>query len=57
MKQQTENRPLLTDTLPAFASDLRQFLEEQSESELAAQVPGLIVHRHQSSAIRAKPPG
>jgi hypothetical protein len=35
-----EKRLLLTDTLPAFATELRQLLTEQGESELAAQVPG-----------------
>jgi hypothetical protein len=43
MNQQTEKRLRLTDTLPEFAAELRQLLEEQSESELAAQVPGLAI--------------
>jgi hypothetical protein len=41
--QHTENRPLLTDTLPAFATELRQLLAEQGEPELAAQVSGLKI--------------
>jgi hypothetical protein len=43
MNQHTEKRPLLTDTLPAFAAELRQLLIEQGEPELAAQVPGLMI--------------
>ena len=43
MNQQTEKRLLLTDTLPAFSAELRQLLEEKGESELAAQVPGLMI--------------
>ncbi|HTZ76062.1 MAG TPA: hypothetical protein VMB47_19245 [Candidatus Aquilonibacter sp.] len=43
MNQQLENRLLLTDTLPAFAAELRQLLEAQGEQELAAQVPGLVI--------------
>jgi hypothetical protein len=43
MNQPTENRPLLADTLPAFATELRQLLEEQGEPELAAQVPKLMI--------------
>ena len=43
MNQPTERRLLLTDTLPAFAAELRQLLEEQGEPELAAQVPGLAI--------------
>jgi hypothetical protein len=31
--QQTPNRPLLTDTFPAFATELRQLLAEQGEPE------------------------
>jgi hypothetical protein len=57
MNTQNERQLLLSDTLPRFATELRQLLVEQGESELAAQVSGLIVHRHQSSTIRAKPPG
>ncbi|MGB6716816.1 MAG: hypothetical protein WBE47_07695 [Candidatus Acidiferrales bacterium] len=43
MNQQTEKRLLLTDALPAFASELRQLLIENGEPELAAQVPGLMI--------------
>jgi hypothetical protein len=43
MNQQTEKRLLLPDVLPSFAAELRQLLDEQSEHELAAQVPTLII--------------
>jgi hypothetical protein len=43
MKQQTEKRLLLADTLPAFASELQQLLIEKGEPELAVQVPGLAI--------------
>jgi hypothetical protein len=43
MTQQTENRLLLTDTLPEFAAELRQLLIEMGEPELAAQVSGLTI--------------
>lgn len=43
MNQQKQKRPLLTDILPAFASELRQLLIEQDEPELAAQVPSLAI--------------
>lgn len=43
MNQQTEKRLLLADTLPTLAAELRRLLEEQGESELAAQVPGLMI--------------
>jgi hypothetical protein len=43
MNQQTEKRLLLTDTLPEFATDLRQLLIEQGEPALAAQVAGLMI--------------
>lgn len=43
MKQQTQKRLLLTDTLPAFAAELRQLLIQKGESELAARVPGLMI--------------
>lgn len=43
MNQQIEKRLLLTDTLPAFAAELRQLLTEQGEPELAAQVSGLMI--------------
>jgi hypothetical protein len=57
MNQHTQRQLLLTDTLPSFAAELRQLLIEKGEPDLATQVPELIVHRHQSSTIRAKPPG
>jgi len=44
MAIQTVNRPLLTDTLPAFATELRQLLLQHGEAELAAQVPLLAIH-------------
>ena len=34
---------LLTDTLPAFAAELRQLLEAHGEPDLPAQVPGLAI--------------
>jgi len=43
MNQHTQNRPLFTDKIPAFASELQQILEEQGEPALAAQVPGLMI--------------
>ena len=43
MNQQTEKRLLLTDTLPAFATELRELLDEQGEPDLAAQVPTLTI--------------
>ena len=43
MNKLTEKRLLLTDTLPAFAAELHQLLEEQGESELAAQVSELMI--------------
>jgi hypothetical protein len=43
MNQQTEKRPLLTDLLPAFATELQQLLTDRGELELAAQVPGLAI--------------
>jgi len=38
MNKSTEKRLLVTDTLPAFSTELWQLLEEQGESELAEQV-------------------
>jgi len=35
--------PLLADVLPSFATELQQLLTEKGESELAAQVPGLMI--------------
>jgi hypothetical protein len=43
MHMQQEKRFSIADTLPAFAAELRQLLEEQGESELAAQVPDLKI--------------
>jgi hypothetical protein len=43
MDIQREKTLLLADVLPAFAAELRQLLEEQGESELAAQVSGLMI--------------
>jgi hypothetical protein len=43
MNHQTENRPLLSDTLPAFATEIRQLLIEKGEHDLAAQVSGLKI--------------
>ena len=43
MPIEKENRLLLVDTLPAFATELWQLLVEKGEAELAAQVPGLII--------------
>jgi hypothetical protein len=43
MKHQTEKRLLLTETLPAFAIEFRQLLEQQGESELAARVSSLKI--------------
>lgn len=43
MNQKAEKRLLLSDTLPAFSAELRQLLEEQGETELAAQVPSLAI--------------
>lgn len=43
MKQRTEKQMLLTDVLPAFATELRQLLIEKGEQELAAQVQELMI--------------
>jgi hypothetical protein len=43
VSEQSEKPVRLTDTLPAFASELRRLLEEQGEVELASQVPGLTI--------------
>ncbi|MGB2592180.1 MAG: hypothetical protein WBF09_10245 [Candidatus Acidiferrum sp.] len=43
MLEQTEKRLLLVETLPSFATELRQLLEERGEPELAAQVSGLKI--------------
>jgi hypothetical protein len=43
MNQHTEKQLLLAETLTAFATELRQLLEEQGESELATQVPTLAI--------------
>ena len=42
-QQQTDTRLLLTDVFPVFSTELRQLLVEQGESELAAQVPRLMI--------------
>ena len=44
MPTQTEKRPLLTDILPEFATELRNLLTEQEEPELAAQLPTLAIY-------------
>jgi hypothetical protein len=44
MNQKTQKRLLLAGTLPAFATELRQLLEEQGEPELAAQVPEMMIY-------------
>ena len=44
MPIQTEKRPLLTDTLPSFATELEHLLTERGEPELASQVPTLAIH-------------
>lgn len=43
MNRQTEKRVLPTETLPEFATGLRQLLIEKGEPTLAAQVPGLAI--------------
>ena len=44
MKRQTQNHHLiLSEAMPAFATELRQLLEEQGEPELAGQVRGLMI--------------
>jgi len=43
MNQQTEKRPLLADVLPAFATEIRQLLDEHGEPGLAAHVQGLMI--------------
>jgi hypothetical protein len=43
MSQQTEKQLPLAETLPAFAIELQQLLDEQGESELAAQVANLKI--------------
>jgi hypothetical protein len=43
LRNRREKRLLLGDTLPAFATELRQLLTEKGESDLAAQVPGLTI--------------
>ncbi len=43
MNQNTEKRLLLTDKLPALATELRHLLTEKGEPELAAQVSGLMI--------------
>ena len=43
MHVEREKGLLLADVLPAFATELQQLLEENGGSELAAQVPGLMI--------------
>ncbi len=43
MNQNTEKRLLLTDKLPAFATELQHLLTEKGEPELAARVSGLMI--------------
>ncbi len=43
MNQHTEKQLSLAETLPAFAAELRQLLEQKGEPELAAQVPELMI--------------
>jgi len=43
MSQQTPKPPLLSDTLPEFAAELQELLNEAGEPELAAQVLGLRI--------------
>jgi hypothetical protein len=43
MNEEAKTRLLLTEALPAFATELRQLLEAQGELELAAQVSGLVI--------------
>jgi len=44
MQHLKENPLPLANVLPAFAIELRELLEEQSESGLASQVPNLAIH-------------
>jgi hypothetical protein len=43
MNQKTQKRLPLADVLPEFTAELGQLLTEQDESELAAQVSGLMI--------------
>jgi hypothetical protein len=43
MHMQQEKRFSIAETLPAFAAELRQLLEEHGEPDLAAQVPELMI--------------
>jgi hypothetical protein len=43
MPIQNEKRLLLSETLPPFATELRQLLTGQGEPDLAAQVPSLAI--------------
>jgi|HubBroStandDraft_4_1064222.scaffolds.fasta_scaffold780741_1 hypothetical protein len=52
MNQQTEKPISLTDTLPAFATELRQLLVEKGEPELATQVPRLMMRRDAGTILR-----
>jgi len=39
MNRQKEKQPVVADVLPAFATEIRQLLEEQGEPELACPSP------------------
>ena len=43
MQRHPEKRPLLGETLPAFAIQLQELLIEKGEPDLAAQVPTLSI--------------
>jgi hypothetical protein len=43
MNQENEKPLLLADTLPAFAAELRQLLEERGETVLAERVSTLMI--------------
>lgn len=43
MNKSKDKRPLLTDVLPEFATELQQLLSEKGEPELVAQVSCLAI--------------
>jgi hypothetical protein len=43
MNRQTQKQFTLSEAMPAFATELRQLLEEQGEPGLAGQVSGLMI--------------
>lgn len=43
MNRQIQEHPILSEAMPAFATELQDLLEGQGESELAAQVPRLKI--------------